>query len=102
MSIPRRAAKRDEVESEIVQALIDAGCTIVRLSMQDVPDLLVGYIDPVIGPANVLMEVKTGNNKLRDGQQKWIDRWNGSVYVVRSVEDALFAIGRLDNDADVT
>jgi len=85
MPIPKRS-RRDSNESEIIEALERAGASVVQLSIENVPDLLVGW-----GARRmVLMEVKTATGKLREGQQEWINRWNGNpVVVVRSIEEAL-------------
>jgi hypothetical protein len=42
------------------------------------------------------MEVKGEKGKLNEKEQKWHDEWLGQVAVVRSVEDALFLVGFLD------
>jgi len=95
MSIYRRAAKRDSVEPEIVEALVKAGCTVERLSKKGVPDLLVGFIDPDTNvPTNILMEAKSKGGKLTQDQIDWIAKWQGQVYVVYSIEEALQAVGR--------
>lgn len=91
----RQVAKRDANEAEIIQALLAAGASVQQLSAKGVPDLLVGYTDPDTGmPTNALMEVKAGRNTLTPDQVAWIEGWNGQVYVVHSVEEALEAIGR--------
>ena len=94
--IPHKA-KRDANESEITAALKQAGCTVQPLSAKGVPDLLVGFTDIETGqPCMILMEVKDGYNKLTDDQSKWHIWWIGRpVAIVRSIEDALKAIGRL-------
>jgi len=40
------------------------------------------------------MEVKTGNAGLTEDEVKWHERWQGQVTIVRTVEEALQAIGR--------
>ncbi len=95
MSIYRRAAKRDSIEPEIVEALTGVGCTVEKLSKKGVPDLLVGFIDPDTGtPTNILMEAKSKGGKLTQDQKEWITKWKGQVYVVYSIEEALQAVGR--------
>ena len=94
-TIRRRAARRDTNERDIIEALTAAGATVQQLSIPNAPDLLVGYVDPETNaPTNALMEVKTARGKLEEGQRAWIETWNGQVYVVRTIEDALEAIGR--------
>lgn len=81
----RRAAKRDSVEKDIVEVLRAYGWSVEPLSMPDYPDLLAGYQ----GRLTVLIEVKTGTQKLRPGQAAWIARWKGTpVYVMQSAKDA--------------
>lgn len=91
----RRAPKRDLAEPAIIQALKAAGASVVQISEHAVPDLLVGYVDSDTGQRlNVLMEVKTGNAKPNEDQEKFLEKWQGSAYVVRTPEDALKIIGR--------
>lgn len=91
MSLQRYAAKRDLAEPAIVAALERIGCFVERLSSHGMPDLLVGYRGVFR-----LLEVKTGKRKARGTQAATItalQRMNLPVYVVRSVDDALQAIG---------
>lgn len=87
MSLHRRAAKRDAIEPEIIQALRSAGCRVWQLSKPF--DLLCG-----LSGRFVVLEVKTGKGRLTDAQEGDLARAHGlPVYVVRSVEDALQAVG---------
>lgn len=88
MSLHRRAAKRDAIEPEIIQALRSAGCRVWQLARPF--DLLCGRS----GRFTVL-EVKSGRRgRLTSAQETDLDRAEGlPVYVVRSVEDALQAVG---------
>lgn len=95
MGIRRQAAKRDANELEIIQALRAVGATVQQLSAKGVPDLLVGISDPDTGtPTNYLMEIKNGKGKLTKDEELWIDAWQGQVFVVYSVEQAMEIIGR--------
>ena len=87
--IPKKA-KRDDNEREIVDVLTGIGATVQRLSMADVPDLLVGFRGE-----NFLLEVKMPKKKLRPGQFAFFDDWQGQCIVVRSPEEALQAIGAI-------
>lgn len=89
MSLARYAKKRDGNEAPIVQALRKAGATVWLL---DRPvDLLVGY-----GGRLTALEVKTDRGRLTD-EQAAICQFNDlPVYVVRTPEDALRAIGALN------
>ena len=88
MSLIRRAAKRDAIEPEIIQALRAAGCRVWQLSKPF--DLLCGRS----GRFTVL-EVKSGKaGRLTSAQEADLARAEGlPVYVVRAVEDALQAVG---------
>lgn len=89
MAVNRRAAKRDANEPAIKAALRKVGATVVSLSIEDVPDLLVGFRGE-----NFLLEVKMPKGELSEGQATWHMKWNGyPVHVVRSEEEALQAIG---------
>ena len=89
-----RAAKIDANQNEIVDALRKAGCSVQILSSvgKGCPDILVGR-----GGRNYLLEIKDGNKqksaqKLTPDQVEWHDKWNGSVFVVNSIESALEAV----------
>ena len=91
----RRAAHIDENQPEIVQALLNAGCTVQSLAAVGLgcPDLLVGFHG-----VNLLMEVKNLERK-RNGQdydgktlraqKAWRERWKAPVHVVTSRQEAL-------------
>ncbi len=100
----RKAAKRDTAEPAIVAALKKAGCSVVKLSDTGVPDLLVAY--PMQWPASeddpnydmVLMEVKTGNARLTEDEEKFFDTWKGARIIVRTPQQALTYIGVPDSE----
>lgn len=84
----RRAARRDDNETEIVKALRKAGAYVAYI---DTPcDLIVGYQKKTI-----LLEVKDGSKppsarKLTDNEQKFHDAWTGGpLYIVTGVDEAL-------------
>ena len=87
-------AQRDSNEKPIVDALRAIGATVERLNKP--LDLLVGYRG-----RNYLLEVKlpagprggTGHSELNDGQRLFFQTWRGQRCVVRSMDDALLAIG---------
>lgn len=89
MSIHRRAARRDSNEVAIVAALEAAGATVVRLSAEGAPDLLIGFRNVVF-----LAEVKTKTGRLTPAQLAFHQRWQGRpVAIVCSPDDALRLIG---------
>lgn len=86
----RHAAKRDDSEPGIIQALELAGWTVIPISDTGAPDLLCcrrGVIK--------LLECKTEGRGLTPAQQKTFARIQGAmvtVHVVRTPEEALYAV----------
>lgn len=74
----------------IVSALRDAGCSVQSLATvgHGVPDLLVARAGRLF-----LMEVKVGKAKLTPDELEWHATWRSTVWIVRSIEDALKAVG---------
>ena len=81
----RRAARRDNVEHWLVDALRKCGAAVVFLN--EPTDLLVGFRG-----ANYLLEVKSPGGKLTEKQVKFIATWPGQVAVVETLDDAWVAI----------
>lgn len=88
----------DANQSAIVGALRDVGASVQHLHEvgSGCPDLLVGFRG-----INVLLECKDGKKApsaqaLTRHERGWHLHWNGQVAVVRSVDDALKAIGVLE------
>lgn len=93
--MPRRAAKVDENQSQIVAALraVGASVTTTHQAGEGFPDLAVGFRG-----ATFLLEVKDGSKppsgqKLTEAQVRWHGQWRGHKAVVNSVPQALEAIG---------
>ena len=92
----RRAARIDDNQNQIVQALRAIGAT-VRVVTQGngLPDLLVGFRGNTI-----LMEVKDGEKppsarKLTEAEQKFFDEWRGGLLVVvNSIDEAIAVLKR--------
>lgn len=85
MSLPRFAARRDEAEGPIVDALEACGFTVERISKRNVPDLLLGK-----SGITRIAEVKTDDRPLSEGQAQWWSDWRGNAPIVlRTVEDVL-------------
>jgi hypothetical protein len=95
----RRAANRDKGERLIVSALRSSGASVAFWGEDGAPDLVVGHQGRVF-----LLEVKAplgprGGSRSADGQhlnqkqERWHAAWKGHVAVVRSVTDALAAVG---------
>jgi hypothetical protein len=94
-----RLAKRDTNHTAIVQALKDAGCTVLDLSAVGggCPDILVGYRGRMF-----LLEIKYertdkkgSDHPVTANQRKWHETWRGPTpVVVRSIDDALAVVFR--------
>lgn len=89
--MPRRAAKVDSNQPEIVSALRKAGCSVLLLHMvgNGCPDIAVGHRG-----SNYLFELKDPSRplsarKLTPDEQQFIEQWRGHVSVITSVEEAL-------------
>ncbi len=89
--IPQYAAKRDMNEKRIVEALRGVGATVAHLSSPGMPDLLVGWRGE-----NFLLEVKTTKGTLTPVENAFFDGWCGHAAIVRSVDEALKAIGAIE------
>lgn len=86
----RRAAKRDDTEPAIVQALQLAGWTVLRVSDGGVPDLLCARSGVL-----KLLEVKSPGGRLTDAQERTFQRLAAAlvtVHVVTTPEEALVAV----------
>lgn len=85
-----RAAKVDGNHAQIVRSLRQAGASVQSMARlgQGAPDLLVGFQGQ-----NWVMEVKAEKGLVRAFQAAWMSNWRGHVVVVRSVDEALAAIG---------
>ena len=94
----RRAAKIDANQPEIVKALRSAGCWVLSLAAigEGVPDLLV--TEPVYPYRLHFLEVKDGSKppsarKLTPDQEAFHAKFPGHIHVVKSIDEALSAIG---------
>jgi Holliday junction resolvase-like predicted endonuclease len=84
VSLHRRAAKRDSVEREIIDALEACGWTVQQVSAKDWFDLVAAK-----GTRTVFIEVKSGRSRLKLGQQRSFDTWPGEKHVFRSMGEVL-------------
>lgn len=88
-------AKRiDANQPAIVKALRKLGASVQTLHEvgKGCPDIAVGFRG-----ANYLIEIKDdtkppSKRKLTDDEQEWHAKWNGTVYVVESIEQAMEVI----------
>ena len=90
---PRWDAKTDANQPAIVQALRDAYCSVLPLHRlgQGCPDLAVGYQG-----RTYFMEIKTDKGKLTPAEKEFMDTWRGHYAIVRTVDEALKAIGVME------
>jgi hypothetical protein len=89
--MPRRAARVDDNQGDIVAALRKMGCSVQPLHMVGAgcPDILVGY-----DGLNLALEIKDGEKvpsaqTLTDAQEIWHNSWMGQAEVVNSPEQAV-------------
>lgn len=90
----RKSSKVDRNQPEIVKALRQVGATVQSLcAVRDgVPDLLVAYRG-----RNYLMEIKDylqppSKQRLTPDEKAWHQNWNGPVFIVHTIDEALKAI----------
>ncbi|MGB3205473.1 MAG: hypothetical protein WBB28_10825, partial [Crinalium sp.] len=91
----RKVCRVDNNQTAIVAALRQHGCSVQHLHQlgQGVPDLLVGFEG-----INYLLEVKDGakspsRRQLTQDEVEWHQSWEGKVWVVSSVAQALNVCG---------
>lgn len=97
------AHRVDANQPDIVRALRQAGASVAITSDlgHGYPDLLVGFrpsvawilAQPTPLRISLPMEIKTLRGRLTPEEADWHASWEGSVVVVRSVAEALVAIG---------
>lgn len=90
-----RGNRTDRNQAEIIRALRSVGTSVTSLHAVKMgcPDLLCGRRG-----VNYLLEVKDGDKplsaqKLTEAQEHWHQSWAGEVRTVRSVGEALRAVG---------
>lgn len=93
----RLAAKVDNNQAEIVEALRQAGASVLVLSRvgQGCADLAAG-----IRGMTFFLEVKTDKGELTPAEKKFMEQWRGHYAIVRTPEEALRAIGLLRDDSE--
>jgi len=98
MSVKRYAAKRDNSEQPIIEALRAVGAIVYPLSSEGLPDLLVCHYNRATNTyETALLECKTGRGKLTPAQEMFMETWLGdNVFIVRTVNEALHCIGASD------
>ncbi len=85
--------RRDKSEPEIIVTLRNLGASVEQLADRDVPDLLVGY-----DGENYLVEVKTDQNFMSEGQWLWNKNWKGrKVVILHNQSEAIRWLSQLRN-----
>lgn len=86
MSRSKLPHRRDANQGEIIGFFEALGCTVADTSALggDFPDLVVGAVG-----RNLLVEVKTDDGKLTEGQDGFRERWRGQYDVVRNQDDVV-------------
>jgi hypothetical protein len=99
----RQRARTDSTQAAIVAALRQAGATVHDTSKVGggFPDIIAGRVMPcpfcqAHTPRNVLIECKAGRGKLNKLQEEFHASWRGPITVVKTVEEALVAVGLAD------
>jgi hypothetical protein len=95
VAVLRRRARVDINQKEITEALRAAGASVHPTHMvgKGFPDLTVGWRG-----INYFMELKDGNaplsqQKLTKEEAEWHSKWRGTIFIVKSVREALEVIG---------
>lgn len=78
--MPRRAAKIDKNQPEIIEEFESHGCAVHSLAGvgDGFPDLIVWD-----GAVHHLVEVKSKTGKLTAKQELFHDKWPGRIYIIR-------------------
>ena len=91
----RLRSRVDTNQAVIVKALRSVGCSVLHLHQlgRGVPDILASYHDCLY-----LMEIKDGSRaaserRLTQDEFEWHSAWDGPVYIVETIADALSVIG---------
>ena len=96
--MPRWAARRDENEPEIIEALKAAGWGVFQVDARGFPDLVVAKGDRT-HLIEVIGDAKWKNNRARGGlnplQAEFHLAWPGTIHIVRTVEEALEVVRRV-------
>ncbi|MBA3599501.1 MAG: hypothetical protein H0W40_19345 [Methylibium sp.] len=90
----RRAARIDDNQAEIINALRQMGCTVQSLAAcgYGVPDVLAAFRG-----RNVLLEIKDpkkpkADRMLTPAQVKWHQNWRGQVTTIYTIDEAIAVV----------
>ena len=92
---PRWAAKVDDNQGEIVEALRAIGASVLVLSRVGMgcADLAVGFRG-----LTYFLEIKNDKGTLTPAEQEFMEQWNGHYAIVRTPDEALRAIGAVSDE----
>lgn len=90
MSMPKYNARRDISEKDIVDSLEAIGWDIVRLSSEELPDLLCRHR---ASGRIALLEIESGHYKRKRSQSQLEMLRNWQIPVVKTFEEAARALG---------
>ncbi len=78
--------RKDANQKVIIDCLKKLGYSVLELDdvKNGCPDILVGK-----NGNNYLIEIKTEKGKLNELQQKFIERWNTRVYIIKNIDEAI-------------
>lgn len=93
----RRAAKVDLNQPEIIKAYRRLGCYVTPTHTvgDDFPDLVVSHYG-----LTWTVEIKSGNAKPTEGQQKFVEECNGSHFIVRDLNGVAMSINIMRDKAN--
>lgn len=79
----------DLTHAEVINGLLQVGMTAKSIASVGggVPDVIAGWRG-----VTVLLEVKSGNNKLNAQEEEFAAKWAGSYAVVYNAEEAIKAV----------
>ena len=91
--MPKYACRKDSNQNEIAKVFAGRGYSVADTSRLggDFPDMIVAK-----GGQTALIEIKAAGGALSDGQQDFIETWQGKVYVCRSEIEALGIIQEME------
>lgn len=75
----------DNNQKQIVEALRKCGASVkITAQVPNFVDLVVGYRGK-----NLLIEIKTEKGKLRQSQSDFINKWQGKIIVLRTIQETI-------------
>jgi hypothetical protein len=86
----RFAQRRDGNEAAILEALVAAGGTYLKINGKNLPDLAIGYAGHTF-----IVEIKQPGETLRPDQARAFKKWRGGpIFVVATIEELMQLLRR--------